>query len=253
MDVVPARDAGQVPVDSLTSLSSLVLGFNLLMLSTLRDIGGTVLPRMIEPIVSSVMWRLPIRPTDGAFGQRVAALTFDDGPTADGTPLLLDVLAEFDVPATHFVLGSGAESHPKLIERMVQAGHKIGNHSWDHPDGWRTTTDVFLDNFQRADRLLSDMLQEDLRWVRPPYGKLTPALLRWTRQQGQQLVMWDTMPADYAQHATVDSVRNGTAKLRSRSVVCLHDNASSRLVTPMALRSSLPRLLDDGWTFVTLP
>lgn len=221
------------------------------MLKLVRDVGGTYVPRLIAPAFDSMQWRLP-KPAAGQASSRVAALTFDDGPTPEGTPRLLDVLAEFNVPATHFVLGEQAERHPELIKSMLNAGHEVGNHSWSHIDCWKAAMPALVREFRRTDRLLADLTGQPVRFVRPPFGKFTYPLIHWARRRSQRVVLWDTMPPDYSERADVAYIGRVLGRLRERSIVCLHDNDHSRQFTPAALRETLPRLLDQGWKFVRL-
>lgn len=207
-------------------------------------------PRVVAPVFDSMQWRLPNEAASE--NSRVATLTFDDGPTPGGTEELLAVLDEFHVPATHFVVGQQAERHPDLVQLMVDAGHAVGNHSWSHKDAWTESVPTTIREFRRTDELLRSLTQKAVRWVRPPFGKFTYPLIHWAKRRSQRVVLWDTMPPDYSERADVAYVGRTLSRLRSRSIVCLHDNAHSRRFTPAALRETLPKLLDAGWSFVPL-
>ena len=222
------------------------------MKTLLRDVGGTYVPRIIAPLFDSMQWRLPPSIAEGDPPTKVASITFDDGPTASGTRALLDVLSEFGVRATHFVIGENAEKHPELVAEIVDGGHELGNHSWSHSDAWQASMATTIREFQRTDALLASIAESSIRWVRPPFGKFTYPLIHWARRRKKRVVMWDTMPPDYSRRADTAYVSRVLSRLRRRSIVCLHDNDHSRKFTPAALRETLPRLIDDGWSFVPL-
>lgn len=213
------------------------------MLTALRDAAGTRVPRLAAPLFDSMTWRL------SASAGGAAALTFDDGPT-EHTGRLLEVLARHEARATFFVLGENVERYPRQAAAIAAAGHELGNHSWSHPNAWRTPTPAVIRQFRRADAVIAEAAGRPVRWVRPPYGKFTYPLIHWARRRGQRVVLWDTMPCDYSPRASVARVTAGLMWTRPRSIVCLHDNPRSAAVTPAALSDALPRLA--GLRFVTL-
>ena len=203
-------------------------------------------PRLVAPLFPDCLWRTAER-------DRVAYLTFDDGPRAESTDRLLEVLAHFDARATFFLLGAQAERHPGRVRALHAAGHTVGNHSYTHPDAWRTPSPTVLGELARTTALLEDQLQTPVRWMRPPYGRFTGAMRSWCREHGQRLTMWDVMPGDFLAGTTVAALeRRLLASLRPGSVVVLHDNPAVRHVTPAALERVLRTLSQDGWRFAAL-
>lgn len=177
-------------------------------------------------------------------------LSFDDGPTDDGTPLLLEVLAKYDVPASFFLVGENAHRRPDRVREIANAGHEIGNHSWSHINAWSSSVRATIRDFTRCQVEIESIVSARVKWLRPPFGYLTKPLVRWCKRHDRQMVLWDTMPPDFTPGKThEDIIRAFRRRLRDRSIVCLHDNAASRLVTPTALGQLLPELIDDGWSF----
>ena len=160
---------------------------------------GTRLPRSVARFYPDVLWRMPAT-------EPIAYFTFDDGPTSSVTGVLLDILARFDVPATFFVVGQHAKRDPGLVRAIVEAGHVVGNHSYSHPDPWKTTTDLLLGELERTTTLLEDLTQEPIRWMRPPYGHFTSPMRRWCQVRRQRLTMWDTGPGDFLPSATQEII-----------------------------------------------
>ncbi len=207
---------------------------------------GTLYSRAVSRFVSQVHCRLPAETEKQLF------LTFDDGPTLEGTPELLEVLSEYDVRATFFLVGENAARHPEHVRELVARGHAIGNHTFTHADAWKLSTRQLLRELVQCTRVLETITESNIGWMRPPFGRVTRPMVRWCRRWKQQLLLWDVMPPDFevgvSQRRVCDTFLRG---VRTGSVICMHDNAKSRRVTPNSLRECLPRLLSDGWQFTT--
>ncbi len=204
-------------------------------------------PRCAAVYVRDLVIRLPQRPGDG----RIAALTFDDGPTDAGTPRLLEVLARYGVRATFFLLGENVRRHPHRAREIVAAGHQLGNHFRRHIDCWKTSPRTVIREVSEGSRMIEEATGIRPAWCRPPYGRLTHAVVKWSRIHRQPIVLWDVFPPDALETSRpAELSRVLEQRLRPRSIVCLHDNEASRCHTPLMLEASLPRLLSAGWTFV---
>jgi peptidoglycan/xylan/chitin deacetylase (PgdA/CDA1 family) len=172
--------------------------------------------------------------------QNVAALTFDDGPTDAGTPRLLEILA--------------IRRFPDRTREIAAAGHTLANHFRRHVDAWRTPPREVIREMTEGTRIIEDVVGRSPAWCRPPFGRLTHAVVKWSRIHRQQLVLWDVFPPDTLEESTPESLSQVLeSRLRPRSIVCLHDNAVSIQKTPAMLERKLPRLIARGWTFVPLP
>ncbi len=133
----------------------------------------------------------PARPDELAF-------TFDDGPNATWTPMLLDVLASHKVRATFFLLGERAKAEPQLVQRMAAAGHVIGNHSWDHPNLARSSPEVIREQLRRTKDTLEQITGKAVKFFRPPFGARRPAVFRIAREMELNLVLWNAMVPDWS-------------------------------------------------------
>ena len=184
---------------------------------------------------------------------RTAYLTFDDGPTEELTDDLLDLLAQHNAQATHFLLGRNAETHPDRTRAIASAGHRIGNHTYTHVDPWSVPTEQLTTELMRTTRCLEDLTQTRIRALRPPYGHPTGDLRRWCAAQNQRMVMWDVMPGDYLQTATPHRIARFVIRhVRPGAVIVLHDNPICEDVTLPALEAILETLTAEGWTFHAL-
>lgn len=146
-------------------------------------------------------------PTSQIFGRTLTAprrpnelaLTFDDGPNPAWTPRLLDILAEHGVHGTFFMLGKFAQSEPVLVRQIADAGHLIGNHSWNHPNLARTAANQVREQLQKTSDTLQEITGKPIRFFRPPYGARRPVVLRIARELGLTPVTWNAMTNDWAE------------------------------------------------------
>ncbi len=175
------------------------------------------------------------------------ALTFDDGPDEQSTPRFVDLLARLDVKATFFLLGMMCERYPSMARRLVDEGHEIAVHSWDHrnhlrlPPGTRTR-----DQLARTADLIEAQTGVRPQWFRPPYGALTTADLVAARSLGLQTVLWTAWGQDWQRDCTPASVLTevltGTV---DGGTVLLHDSdCTSEPGSWRATLGALPGLVD---------
>jgi peptidoglycan/xylan/chitin deacetylase (PgdA/CDA1 family) len=189
----------------------------------------------------------------------VVALTFDDGPHPDYTPLVLDLLSEHQAKATFFVIGEAAEQHPELIERIKADGHALGNHTYSHPVMPQLTGRERRGEVRACGRILGD---PPIRLYRPPRGAQTRASRFDLLRLGYQVVAWDAavedwleQPADSLAQRIVDGAKPG-------GIVLLHDavrpsgpasaSCMNRGYLIDALEIALPKLVID-MRLVTVP
>lgn len=206
---------------------------------------GTRVPRWAARFFPDMLWRMPDR-------ERIAYLTFDDGPTA-GTGTLLDILHRFGVPATFFLLGRNVERDPGLVRAVVDAGHTLGNHTYSHLNAWKTSVTDLVHELDRTTGLIEDLTERPLRWMRPPYGYFTHTMRQWSKARCQRLTMWDVGLGDFLPNATASQIERRLLKaIRPGSIIVLHDNRNAQRITPLALTNTLSRLIDDGWRFAAL-
>lgn len=173
------------------------------------------------------------------------ALTFDDGPDPRGTPDVLDVLADHDVRATFFVLGGMVERHPDVLARVVEQGHEIAVHSWDHRNHLRQAPAQVHRQLARTVQQLELRIGTRPRFVRPPYGALTGGTLLAARRLDLRPVLWTAWGRDWEERATGDSVsRLVLRQLNGGGTVLLHDSdCTSSPNSWQATVRALPRIL----------
>lgn len=161
-------------------------------------------------------------------------LTFDDGPTPGVTEWILTELAKHDAKATFFCLGKNAEQYPDLYEKIVAAGHKIGNHTYSHQKGWGMSVRRYIEDIDFANQIFHSDL------FRPPYGRISPRQLRVVSER-YTVILWSVLSRDYSRVVSPrQCLRNVTENVRPGSIVVFHDSAKAF----RNLRYALPRTLD---------
>jgi cellulose synthase/poly-beta-1,6-N-acetylglucosamine synthase-like glycosyltransferase/peptidoglycan/xylan/chitin deacetylase (PgdA/CDA1 family) len=187
---------------------------------------------------------------------RTIALTFDDGPSAY-TRQILDVLAEFHVPATFFVIGSRVSERSAIVRRIVRAGHDVGLHTFTHPDlgaspAWRER--VELDATQLT---IAATTGHTTNLLRMPFSSTPDALTapEWraiARAGNYRVVLADLDTRDWARPGTTPIVRAGTPRGHAGAIVMMHDGGGDRSQTVAALKQLIPLLLRRGYRFETV-
>lgn len=208
------------------------------------------------------LFSLAVRDTVGTIThvmtrQPAVALTFDDGPHATFTPLVLGILREFHAHATFFMLGEAAEREPELIKRVAACGHAIGNHSWNHPSLPSLNRKDRLDQIRRCAKVLSPY---GSRIFRPPFGHQNVASHVDALCLGYQVVTWNISAEDWQDHDGEWIANRLMSKITAGSIVLFHDRLFravetgyfDRAPTLKALRLLL-RKLANRYKFVTIP
>ena len=153
------------------------------------------------------------------------AVTFDDGPDVDSTPYFIRLLEELDVRATFFVLGRMVQRHPAVARDLVNAGHEIGIHGWDHRPLPLRGPVATLNDISRATEQVREVCGVEPQFYRPPYGVLSSSALGSAHRLGLSPVLWTTWGRDWRSRADVDSVENDVLRhLGPGGTILLHDS-----------------------------
>jgi peptidoglycan/xylan/chitin deacetylase (PgdA/CDA1 family) len=190
------------------------------------------------------------------------ALTFDDGPNPAWTPRLLDLLAKHNVYATFFMVGKFAKVERELAQRVADAGHLVGNHTWTHPDLSRSPASDILTELTRTNDLLAQITGKRVLYFRPPFGARRPYVLKLARQLGLIAVTWNAMTTDWKEPSADRIAQNLIRKIEvnhrrgSASNIVLHDGGHRGLGADrgpsVAAAGQLLERYDRTQKFVTL-
>ena len=155
--------------------------------------------------------------------EKKIALTFDDGPNPEYTPLLLTKLAEYSVPATFFLLGRNLKRHPEIGRRIVQEGHEVGNHTYNHRSLPFVSRESIRKELESTHRLIADLLDVHPVFLRPPNGLFTRRVLDTVEKLGYRAVVGDVFPVDVAWPGPETITRRVLRRVRPGSIIILHD------------------------------
>ena len=196
-------------------------------------------PFWLRALYPKCTWKIPSM-------EKVIYLTFDDGPHPEATPFVLEILKKYNAKATFFCIGNNVLKHSNVYESIQQAGHAIGNHTYDHLNGWKTDTNTYLENIKDAATLIDSPL------FRPPYGRIKRSQIKKVKQAfpDMRIVMWDVLSADFDTRLPAEACLGYTIyHSKNGSIVLFHD---SEKAFPR-LQTTLPKMLahfsSEGYTF----
>lgn len=195
------------------------------------------------------------------YEQKIAYLTFDDGPTAKITPQILDILKEQDVKASFFVLGKHVANNPDLAKRIVDEGHILANHSYSHDyASLYNGTDFFAEDIKKTEQIIIDTVGENgyvkvFRFPGGSFEKSKDPQKEKLSELGYVFLDWNALNGDAEGHnvapATLLKKVQNTTKNTTNAVILMHD-ASTKQTTVDALPSIIEHLRNEGFVFKTL-
>jgi len=178
---------------------------------------------------------------------REVYLTFDDGPTPVVTPWVLEHLDDADAKGTFFCLGRNVDKHPEIYHQILSRGHSVGNHSYSHLKGFRSSIRRYMDDVNLA----SDMI--DSKLFRPPYGRIFPGQVKAVLQH-YDIIMWDVLSIDYNSGLSGDRVlHNVTRNVKPGSIIVFHDSDKAADNLYYALPRTLEFLKEEGYSMKSIP
>jgi peptidoglycan-N-acetylglucosamine deacetylase len=194
------------------------------------------------------------------------ALTFDDGPDPNATPLVLAALAQARVKATFFMCGLAIQRNRTLAAEVVAEGHTVGGHTWDHPELPGLSPASLAYQVDRCQGLLSELADEPVRLFRPPRGSTSPRLLRWLAIRELVPVLWSAHGRDWSEGDPSRIVANVEQMLEPGAIVLLHDGVGDTLAPhghlppdchgdPTRTAAAVPELLEllERWGLRPVP
>ena len=184
-------------------------------------------------------------------GPPQVALTFDDGPHPDWTPLILDELKRAKVKATFFVVGTMAARYPDLVRREAVEGMAVGNHTWTHARLTGGATSYANGQLSRTNATLRT-LGADVSVFRPPYGSYTSDTVSLASSLGLRTIMWTVDSIDYRKPAPSTMVRRVMRQLKPGSIILMHDGGGDRSRTVTAVRLLIEQIKRRGYSFSVL-
>ena len=195
-------------------------------------------PKLLRWLYPRALWRMDKN-------VKAVYLTFDDGPIPEITPWVLDLLDKYNIKATFFLVGDNVRKHPEEFKMIVERGHRVGNHTFNHISGLKYLSYNYLENTNKANELINSKL------FRPPHG-----WMRWGQymvlSHRYTVVMWDLVTRDYSKRLNGRQVlRNVKKYVRNGSIITFHDSIKSEKNLKYALPRAIEWLLEQGYEFKT--
>lgn len=196
-------------------------------------------PLLLRAFYKGAVWRMDKN-------QPTVYLTFDDGPIPGLTEWILDALKQYNVKATFFCVGENILKHPQIFERILQEGHQVGNHTYNHLKGWATDDKFYYKNILKCQAYTKNNL------FRPPYGRITRRQYQ-ALSKSYKIVFWDVLTHDYDKTLPQKKcLQNSIKYTRNGSVVVFHDNIKAENNVKFALPQYIEHFLKLNYKFATL-
>lgn len=193
-------------------------------------------PKLLRWLYPRALWRMDKN-------VKAVYLTFDDGPIPNITPWVLDLLDKYNIKATFFLVGDNVRKHPEEFKMIVERGHRVGNHTFNHISGLKYLSYNYLENTNKADELINSTL------FRPPHG-----WMRWGQymvlKHRYTIVMWDLVTRDYSKRLNGRQVLAKVKKyVRNGSIITFHDSIKAEKNMKYALPRAIEWLKEQGYEF----
>jgi peptidoglycan/xylan/chitin deacetylase (PgdA/CDA1 family) len=198
------------------------------------------LPGFFTSLFKDAVWRFKE-------AGKVVYLTFDDGPIPEITPWVLDILKKEDIKATFFCVGENVQKYPEVYQQVIDGGHSVGNHTYNHLQGFKTNDQDFFTNIEKA----ASFIDSDL--FRPPHGLLKASQYNYLKKK-YRIIMWDLITCDYDSRLKPENVfTNVTDFVRSGSILTFHDSEKARINMMKVLPLSIKWMKEQGYRFEAIP
>lgn len=203
-------------------------------------------PKLFEFLYPAALWH-------GDRKKKKIYLTFDDGPVPDVTDFILDVLSDLDVKATFFCVGDNIEKYPGVFKRIIEEKHGIGNHTFNHLNGWEVSEENYLKNIQMCEEVINHNSAIDrIKLFRPPYGKIRKKTLKKIKNE-YKIIMWDVLSYDFSPRVTADRCLEKSIKYtRNGSIIIFHDSARSFKINKLIISQFIRHLKSNNFEFSKL-
>ncbi len=201
-------------------------------------------PFWLRAFYPNCTWKIPTK-------DKVIYISFDDGPHPEATPFVLEQLRLYNAKATFFCIGNNVLKHPNIYESILKAGHKVGNHTYDHLNGWETEVNLYLENIKDGANLIESNL------FRPPYGRITKKQIKAVKESTDlpnQIIMWDILSADFDLKINgEDCARNVIKHTKPGSIIVFHDSQKAWDRMSVALPIVLAYFSKLGYQMEVIP
>jgi peptidoglycan-N-acetylglucosamine deacetylase len=201
-------------------------------------------PIFLQKIFTSVTWHKDI-------AEKKIYLTFDDGPIPEITEWVLDELEKYNAKATFFCVGENINKNPAVFEKILLAGHTVGNHTYNHLNGWKHSEKTYTENIELCTELLGKYNIKRLLF-RPPYGRLSPKQYE-KLHPIHEIILWSVLTHDYdARLKSEKCLRKSIESTENGSIIVFHDSIKAKKNLYFVLPKYLEHFSELGFTFEKL-
>ena len=199
------------------------------------------IPIWFQKLFKGLVWQIPNNTKE-------VYLTFDDGPHPVATPFVLDELKKYKAKATFFCIGKNVVAYPDIYQRILDEGHRTGNHTQNHLNGWKTNNGIYLNNIEEATNYIDSEL------FRPPYGKIKASQAKRIssviKKENPKIIMWSVLSGDFDENISKEKcLRNVTQHTNGGSIVVFHDSEKAFPRLEYALPAILQFFTKSGFVF----
>ena len=205
--------------------------------------------KIIKQLFSNYIWSIPTN-------EPIVYLTFDDGPTPEITEWVLFQLKEYNAKATFFCIGNNIKKYPEIFKKVIEEGHAIGNHTFNHVKGWKTSNKTYINEVESCEEVIrkSFLKHQPTKLFRPPYGKIKPSQSRILRKKGYKIIMWDVLSVDFDVNITSQNCLNNVIEnIENGSIIVFHDSVKAFQNLEYTLPETLDFLKNKGFVCEKLP
>ncbi|MBX2922432.1 MAG: polysaccharide deacetylase family protein [Chitinophagaceae bacterium] len=186
-------------------------------------------PWILRRLYASCVWQIPGK-------EKVLYLTFDDGPHPEATSFVLDTLKKYNSHATFFCIGKNVVEYPDIYRRILNEGHRTGNHTHNHLNGWKTDDRKYFEDLVEAKKYIDSSL------FRPPYGRISALQVKYIKEAfDMHVIMWSVLSADFDPQLSPEKcLKNVIGLSKTGNIIVFHDSEKAM----QKLTFTLPRVLE---------
>lgn len=201
-------------------------------------------PWVLKKLYPDCVWDIPVQ-------DNILYLTFDDGPHPEATPFVLNELKKYNAKATFFCIGKNVVEYPEIYKQILVEGHRVGNHSYNHLNGWKIDDATYIADIMHAKKFIDSDI------YRPPYGRITKFQNRLLTGAGStsekqlfKIIMWNVLSADFDISVTPEKCASNVIRNTSRgSIIVFHDSQKALLKLQFALPRVLQHFTERNYKF----
>ncbi len=182
--------------------------------------------------------------------KKQVALTFDDGPESKYTAQILEILNEYDIKATFFVIGQEAEKHPEVLKQIHEEGHEIGNHTWNHKYLPKISEEEVDKEVLNTEKIIKDIIGEIDYVFRPPYGAIKKRELKHINSLGYNVVNWSVDTKDWAGTSKEEMMGYLKKQITPGGIILMHNKSNSKNTVEF-LPEAIEWIIEQGYEFGT--